>query len=28
VSDDPARWIMGEPVGFLKGGQTLRRVEA
>lgn len=26
--DDLARWIMGEPSGFLKGGQGLRRVEA
>jgi len=23
-----ARWIVGEPNGFLKGGQGLRRVEA
>jgi hypothetical protein len=26
--DELARWIMGEPNGFLKGGQALRRVEA
>ena len=26
--DELARWIMGEPHGFLKGGQGLRRVEA
>jgi len=26
--DDLARWIMGEPSGFLKGGRALRRVEA
>ena len=26
--DELARWIMGEPSGFLKGGQALRRVEA
>lgn len=26
--DDLARWIMGEPSAFLKGGQGLRRVEA
>ena len=26
--DDLARWLMGEPNGFLKGGQSLRRIEA
>jgi hypothetical protein len=26
--DELARWIMGEPHGFLTGGQALRRVEA
>jgi len=26
--DELARWIVGEPHGFLKGGQALRRVEA
>ena len=26
--DELARWLMGEPHGFLKGGQALRRVEA
>lgn len=26
--DELARWIMGEPNAFLKGGQALRRVEA
>ena len=26
--DDLARWVMGEPHGFLKDGQALRRVEA
>ena len=26
--DELARWIMGEPHGFLNGGQALRRVEA
>ena len=26
--DELARWIMGEPHGFLNGGQGLRRVEA
>ena len=25
--DDLARWIVGEPSGFLRGGQQLRRVE-
>ena len=26
--DELARWLMGEPNGFLKGGQALRRIEA
>ena len=25
--DELARWIVGEPNGFLRGGQQLRRVE-
>jgi hypothetical protein len=25
--DELARWIVGEPNGFLRGGQNLRRVE-